>query len=261
MRKTSILSLTVVVTSLACGTIDPPPLAAAGDSDDAPSGDDLTLVDGVDVALLDELPRIAPPETDDAEHEIDEQDIVGEEPVIDEPVLDEPVLDEDIVDDEPVIDEPAIDEPINDAPVTEEPVDEPEPIVEEVSTRMRLAYEMETLDLDSGTIAEDDMHGPGNGNAGGWDVKIAYNSVSAVHAVVFQNQQEGVQIAHVTGLAFADVDAAVAASAAFTTNLVGDSFDAQRVLLVRTATGGLFKLGNGVETADFGFAFDVVELN
>ncbi len=118
------------------------------------------------------------------------------------------------------------------------------------TTSATLGFEMDFIDLDTGVVTRDDFMGGGPEN----DLNIAYNAGRPVHSVVFQ--QFGREIAHLTGVAYADVTGCDVAGAAFTTSLIDISFDPGRVILVRTDTGAVFKMGNPVEgdTLTFDFA-------
>jgi hypothetical protein len=77
-----------------------------------------------------------------------------------------------------------------------------------------------------------------------WDLVVAYNSQNPVHGVVFHNQQSGTEIAHLTGRTFDSVAEADIAQAQFSTDLMGESFGPDMVILLRTGAGNVFKLGN-----------------
>ena len=121
-----------------------------------------------------------------------------------------------------------------------------------------LDFEAEYVDLDGGTTEHVDFGSfPEND---GWDVMVAYNAGGTVHSVLFQNQSDGREIAHLTGASFDAVSAADAASASFTTSLIDASFDTDRVVLIRTDLGAVYKLGNPDED-DQGLTFDAALLD
>jgi hypothetical protein len=100
-------------------------------------------------------------------------------------------------------------------------------------------------DLDAGTVIEctfglcpsDDE----------WDVYVEFDSQSDPQAVIRQNQTTAVAIAHLPGRTLETVTEADVEGATFTTDPVDESFDAQRVILVRTQTGSVYALANPVE--------------
>jgi hypothetical protein len=110
--------------------------------------------------------------------------------------------------------------------------------------RVLLDFEIQALSLSSGEVTS-------SGAAGG-DVYIAFNAASAVHSVVFA-ARDGVEIAHLRGVAYEGVDAASAATADFSSP--DRPFAAADTVLVRTPEGTLFKLGNPSES-EAGVAFD-----
>jgi hypothetical protein len=81
----------------------------------------------------------------------------------------------------------------------------------------------------------------------GWDMYVFYNSQTTPQSVIRQNETAAVEIAHLAGVAFADLTEADYAGASFGTDLVADPFDAGRVILIRTDTGQVYALGNPVE--------------
>ena len=92
-----------------------------------------------------------------------------------------------------------------------------------------------------------------------WDLYVFYDSQSDPGSVIRQNLTTAVQIAHVTGVALADLTEANFDTASFTTELVGEAFDSGRVILLRTDLGFVYALGNPVEneTAQT-LSFDVI---
>jgi hypothetical protein len=120
-----------------------------------------------------------------------------------------------------------------------------------------LDFESHYLDLETGNV--DTVFGI-DSPAAEMDINLAYNSVRVVHTVVFQTS--GRQIAHLPSRTFASVTVADTTGAPFTSNLVDTSFDANRVIMVKTNVGGVYKLGNPVETADYtdGCTFDYAKL-
>jgi hypothetical protein len=105
------------------------------------------------------------------------------------------------------------------------------------------------LDLDSDTEIPSFMGSPGTFPGTAWDFYFANNGSRPVHAVLFQNGGNSVEIAHLLGRTFDSVTEADVATATFTTGLVDEPFDATRVVLVRTDLGAVYKVGNASEDA------------
>jgi hypothetical protein len=112
---------------------------------------------------------------------------------------------------------------------------------------------MEYLDLDSGTVQQCDL----GFCEQGVDLHVAYNAGRIPHSVVFQDFPA--EIAHVVGIAFADVTGCDAQAAVFHQDVLDVPFDEGLVILIRTDQGATFKLGNPIET-DLGLTFDAVLL-
>jgi len=128
-----------------------------------------------------------------------------------------------------------------------------------------IEYEMGTIDLDTGITyacmdicdADPEMDGVG------WDFVFAYNGFFTYHAVVFQNQMNGVEIVHLDSTEYEEVTDCDAAEAEFTTDLIDVQFDPEDVVLLRTETDSVFKLGNPVEVEvmyGLGVQFDYAEI-
>jgi hypothetical protein len=111
--------------------------------------------------------------------------------------------------------------------------------ISEVVTRYAPRYYY-GLDLETGAIDDCNSACPAT-----HDFNFAYNSVTAVHARVFQ--RTGRQIAHLTSRTFASVHLADTAGAGLTTSLIDQPFDNTRTVLVRTTSGNVYKLGNPTE--------------
>ena len=80
-----------------------------------------------------------------------------------------------------------------------------------------------------------------------WDVYAENNSSTDPHSIIRQNQTIGVEIAHLPGVTLDSLTEADYEGAVFTTDLVDEPFDVNRVILVRTDVGNVFALGNPVE--------------
>lgn len=100
--------------------------------------------------------------------------------------------------------------------------------------------------LDDGTLT-DCLFGMCPSDENEWDFYAHYNSQTTPKAVIRQNQNTSVEIAHLPGTALEDLTEEQVAAATFTTSLVADPFDAGRVILIKTNEGAIFGLGNPVE--------------
>lgn len=119
-------------------------------------------------------------------------------------------------------------------------------------TSVTLAFETDFLDLDTGTIVEGEIGPPTTP----WDVKAPYNSNGTVHARIFQNRVNSVEVAFLDKT-FTEVTSCDVAAATFTTDLVDEPFAADVTVLVKTDQGAIFKLGNPSESdADNNVTFD-----
>ena len=113
-------------------------------------------------------------------------------------------------------------------------------------TPWTLRFSRDRLNLDDGTFTDCPFGLCPSGEIE-WDFYAHYNSQVTPHAVIRQNQQTAVQIAHVAGVTLAELTEEHVAAATFTTDLVPDSFDAGRVVLIQTNQGAVYALGNPVE--------------
>ncbi len=77
--------------------------------------------------------------------------------------------------------------------------------------------------------------------------------------VLVQNLADGVQIAHLRNRTFDSVGPGDIASAGWTTELILEPFDGTRAILLQTAEGNVFKVGNA-EAVTSGVAFDAALL-
>ena len=125
---------------------------------------------------------------------------------------------------------------------------------------VNLDFEFHYLDLETGNI--DTVAFPSDPVTAEMDFKIAYNADTTPHSVVFQQRTLGRMIAHLPNRTFASVTASDTAGAPVTSSLVGDPFDASRVILLKTDSANVYKLGNPVETANSadGLTFDYQKL-
>lgn len=85
-----------------------------------------------------------------------------------------------------------------------------------------------------------------------WDLYVYNNFSTDPHSVIRQNETTGVEIAHVPGVTLASLTEEDFAGATFTTSLIGDPFDANRVILMRTDQGDVYALGNPSEDVTAG---------
>lgn len=80
-----------------------------------------------------------------------------------------------------------------------------------------------------------------------WDLYV-YNSLSTdPSSVIRQNQSAAAEIAHLPGVTLEGLTETDLAGATFTTEWVDDPFDADRVILIRTAGDNVYALGNPSE--------------
>jgi len=95
-----------------------------------------------------------------------------------------------------------------------------------------------------------------------WDIYVQFVSANNPQAVIRQNTVTGVGLAHVPGRTLGTLTAADVDGATFSVDPIDDSFDANRVILVKTDTGAIYGLGNPVEnTILLTFTFDAVLLS
>lgn len=94
-----------------------------------------------------------------------------------------------------------------------------------------------------------------------WDFFAEFDSQSDPQAIIRQNQTIEVEIAHVTGVAFADLTEADVEAATFSTELSDEPFAPGNVVLIKTDQGSVYALGNPVEkTLTLELTYDVVLL-
>lgn len=93
------------------------------------------------------------------------------------------------------------------------------------------------------------------------DFSIAHNSAATPPGAVVQNQSNGTQIAHLASRAFGGVHLADTVGAGFTTALSSTPFDDAHTVLIRTAAGNVFKLGNAADLGSPNVRFQFARLN
>ena len=118
-----------------------------------------------------------------------------------------------------------------------------------------LNFETEGLNLDDGTVTTVDIPG----EADGTDIRIAYNAFRSPAAVVVSGATEGVELAFVADVAFDGITAESVADLTFSAEPVDAPFSAADTVVVRTANGAVFKLGNASES-DTGITFNYAAL-
>ena len=106
-----------------------------------------------------------------------------------------------------------------------------------------MAFQHQALDLDTGTVIEVVMPM----EVGEGDVILAYNALRPTRAVVIP--AAGAEIVLFEGLAFDGVSSELVADLAFSPEPVDVAFGADVTVVVRTASGGMYKLGNAAESA------------
>jgi hypothetical protein len=106
-----------------------------------------------------------------------------------------------------------------------------------------LAFQHQVLDLDTGTVIE--VVTPME--AGGGDVTLAYNALRPTRAVVIP--AAGAELVLFEGLAFDGVSSELVADLLFSAEPVDVAFGADVTVVVRTASGAVYKLGNAAESA------------
>lgn len=112
-------------------------------------------------------------------------------------------------------------------------------------------------DLETGAIVECSFGLCPSGSQ--WDFYVHFDSQSDPQSVVRQNQTDAVEIAHIPGVALSDLTEAHLEGATFTTDLMTDPVAGDRTVLLRTATGNVYALGNPVEnTLLLTLTFDAV---
>jgi hypothetical protein len=105
-----------------------------------------------------------------------------------------------------------------------------------------LGFEGHTLDLETGAVLE--SSGPIEASDG--DIRLAYNALRSARAVVVP--EPGAEIVLFEGLAFDGVSAELLADLLFSPAPVDVAFDADVTVVVRTAGGAVYKLGNATES-------------
>ena len=121
-----------------------------------------------------------------------------------------------------------------------------------------LQAETDVLDLETQTVAENDVLSPDSDTA---DMRLAYNADRSNPFVVFQNQMTGILIAFADGAAFGSVDLAMAQGMTFTEGVIDTPLDSDDTVVLKTQAGSLFKIGNPVDNGDGTVTLEVDSLN
>lgn len=100
-------------------------------------------------------------------------------------------------------------------------------------------------DLDTGVLEECSFGLCPSDDA--WDVWIQFDSQGDPQAVVRHNASNGVEIAHLAGVALADLTEADVDGATFSVDPIDEPFGPTTVVLVRTDLGSVYALGNPTE--------------
>ncbi|WP_422377926.1 Ig-like domain-containing protein [Roseibium sp.] len=137
---------------------------------------------------------------------------------------------------------------------------------EDLSTG-RIEYEFQGFDLETGEVKIPDF--PGMPEIPGSDFTFAYNGNTppeGINAVLFQNQtpDNPVEIAFLDEIALGSLTQADVDGAFFTSQLVDLPFEADDTILLRTADGNVFAIGNTMEHdapgEDFTVSFDYAQV-
>jgi len=123
----------------------------------------------------------------------------------------------------------------------------------------QLNYEMDCMDLDESHVWVDPECMDEEQAWETWDVMFAYNSNAEYPTVPLPNWEYDAELAFLTGIDFDDVTDCDIDWDEFSPEEGNESFSPDKVLLVHTTEGAVFKLGNPTE-GSFGFAFDYAQL-
>lgn len=124
-------------------------------------------------------------------------------------------------------------------------------------TAYTIQFGRERPNLDDGVILVCPFSICGDNEA--WDIYVHNSTQTDPHAVIRQNQTLDLEIAHLPGVTLDVLTEEDVAAAVFTTDLIADPFDAERVILIRTNEGGVYALGNPVEDGTaMALSFDAV---
>ncbi len=113
------------------------------------------------------------------------------------------------------------------------------------ATPATMEFEFQALDLDTGTVL--DTTGVDVTESTGADVMFGYHADRVPHCVVVP-AAEGVTMAFLDAVSFAAVSAADVAGLSFFAEPLDVPLDPNDTVVLRTATGAVFKIGNAVES-------------
>lgn len=119
----------------------------------------------------------------------------------------------------------------------------------------KLYYEQEGFDLETGTVYQQQFPGYFPEPV---DFHFAYNAQTPNHTRLFQEYPA--EVAFLDGKPFESVCASDVPSLAFTQNLIDEPFDYDDTFVVKTALGGIFKVGRPQEVPGFEVTFEYVDL-
>lgn len=91
-----------------------------------------------------------------------------------------------------------------------------------------------------------------------WDFKFAFNANFDPHAVLFQNDFTGTEIAFLDETSLVDAAGTDLTNVDFTTSVIDMSFESDDTILIMTADGNVFAIGNATET-ELSVSFDYFE--
>lgn len=115
------------------------------------------------------------------------------------------------------------------------------------STQITLNFETQGVNLNSGTILGDENISDLFNTHPDLDFKIAYNADNAPHAVVIPNEAANVAVVSLADSAYDDVTVDNLVDVRFIVGSPYQPFTADSTLVVQTAAGTHYKLGNPVE--------------
>ena len=118
-------------------------------------------------------------------------------------------------------------------------------------TTVTMGFESQLLDLETGAVVDSsDLVDPSDA-----DLRLAYNALRPTKAVVIP--EKGTEIVLFDGLSFDGVSSELLADLLFSPDPVDVPFGADVTVVVRTAGGAVYKLGNASESTSgvtFNFA-------
>ena len=120
-------------------------------------------------------------------------------------------------------------------------------------TTVTMGFESQLLDLETGAVVDSsDLVDPSDA-----DLRLAYNALRPTKAVVIP--EKGTEIVLFDGLSFDGVSSELLADLLFSPEPVDVPFGADVTVVVRTAGGAVYKLGNASESTS-GVTFNYAAL-